>query len=255
MSLSQNIANDMKEAMKAKNDATLSTLRLLRSALKNKEIDQQKELSDTEVLEVIKSQVKQLRDAISQFEAGGRMEMAESNKQELLVLQAYLPAELSDEALEEVVRTALTESGATSKADMGKAMGAVMKAVDGRADGSRVKKFIETMLGVMVFSVLVNTLFVGTAHAEIGMLTLPEIGSFSYLPYLETAIRLARVIFLFAGLSAVLELMRGGIMMVTSSSRDSDRAEAEGKILGGFMSSGIVVVFFAVTTVALQHLA
>ncbi|OGL64040.1 hypothetical protein A3C09_03140 [Candidatus Uhrbacteria bacterium RIFCSPHIGHO2_02_FULL_47_44] len=254
MSLLEQISSDLKDAMRAKDESTLSTLRMLKSALKNKEIDLIRPLTEVEVLDVIKSQAKQLKEAIDQFEAGGRSDLAEGNKVELEVLKKYMPAELSDADLEVVVKEAVTQSGAASKADMGKAMGFVMKAVAGRADGTRVKAFVEKMLGVLVFAVLVNTMVVSSAHAEIGMATLPEFGTVSYAPYLEMGIRLIRVMFLFAGLFSIIEILRGGIEMTVGSARDEVKDKAEQKIILGFMNTGVVVALFLVTTVVLKQI-
>jgi uncharacterized protein YqeY len=212
-------------------------------------------LTDAEVSDVIKSQAKQLKEAIDQFEAGGRADLAEGNKLELEVLKKYMPAELSDADLEMVVREAVLQSGAASKADMGKAMGFVMKAVAGRADGTRVKGLVEKLLGVFIFAVLVNTIVVSSAHAEIGMITLPEFGTYSYLPYLEMGIRLVRVMFLFAGLFSIIEIIRGGIEMTVGSARDVVRDKAEQKIMGGFMNMGVVVALFFVTTAVLNQIS
>lgn len=254
MSLLEQIGNDMKEAMKAKQEATLSTLRMLKSALKNKQIDLMRDLTEEEVVDMIKSQVKQLKDAIEQFNAGGRSDLAEGNLKELEVLKGYLPAELPDAELEAVVTEAIAQSGAVSKADMGKAMGFVMKAVAGRADGGRVKSLVEKILGVFVFGFLVNMFVVPSAHAEIGMVVIPELGSFSYLPYIEMGIRLIRVMFLFAGLFSIIEIIRGGVE-ITTTSRDDGKGKAEHKIIGGFLNTGIVVALFCVTTVVLNQLS
>ncbi len=254
MTLLEQISNDLKDAMKAKNETTLSTLRMLKSALKNKEIDLMHPLTDAEVMDVIKSQAKQLKEAIDQFESGGRVDLAEGNKVELEVLKVYLPAELSDADLEAVVQQSLSESGATSKADMGKAMGFVMKAVAGRADGTRVKAFVEKMLGVLVFSILVNTMLVSSAHAEIGMVTLPAFGAYSYMPYVEMGIRFVRVLFLFAGLFSITEILRGGVELTVGSARDASRDKAEQKIASGFTNTGIVFALFVVTTALLNQM-
>ncbi|MCX6714585.1 MAG: GatB/YqeY domain-containing protein [Candidatus Uhrbacteria bacterium] len=254
MTLLEQIGSDVKDAMRAKEESTLSTLRMLKSALKNKEIDLIRPLTEVEVLDVIKSQAKQLKEAIDQFEAGGRSDLAESNKIELEVLKKYMPAELSDADLEAVVKDTLAQSGVSSKADMGKAMGFVMKAVAGRADGTRVKSLVEKMLSMFIFAVLVNTMVVSSAHAEIGTVTLPEFGTYSYLPYLEMGIRLVRVMFLFAGLFSIMEILRGGVEMTVGSVRDAVRDKAEHKIITGFMNIGVVVALFCVTTVVLKQL-
>lgn len=255
MPLLDQIVSDMKDAMRAKDESKLSTLRMLKSALKNKEIDLMHPLTEIEVLDVVKVQAKQLKEAMDQFEKGGRADLAASNAHELSFLKAYLPAEMSDEDLEVVVKEAISQSGATSKADMGKAMGFVMKAVAGRADGSRVKALVEKILGVIVFAVFVNTLGAQNAHAEIALMSVPEFGSPFYAPYLETGIRLLRVVFLFVGLMSLIEIIRGGIEMTVGSARDDVHHHAEHKIMGGFMNTGIVLALFLVTTVVLNRMS
>ena len=146
MPLSDQITSDMKEAMKAKNNATLSTLRLLRSALKNKQIELQHELSDEEVLSVIKSQVKQLKDAAVSFEEGGRDDLAKSTQVELVVLEAYMPEEMSEEQLTQIVKEVVEQTGATSKADFGKVMPQVMKKGAGKIDGSIAQSILKSKL-------------------------------------------------------------------------------------------------------------
>jgi len=146
MSTLEKINTDLTTAMKEKKEAELSTLRLLRSALKNKQIDLMRELVEEDVLAVIRTQIKQLKDAIDSFASAGRNDLVEKNKAELLTLEKYLPAELSDEDLEKVVKEALLAAGFSTKADMGKAMGVVVKAVAGQASGARVKEFVEKNL-------------------------------------------------------------------------------------------------------------
>ena len=146
MSTLETINADLISAMKAKKEAELSTLRLLRSALKNKQIELIRELTEEDVLAVIKTQIKQLKDALLSFETAGRNDLVEKNKNEIVTLERYLPAEMSDEDLEKVIRAALVEAGISLKVDMGKAMGAVMKAVAGQASGSRVKELTDKIL-------------------------------------------------------------------------------------------------------------
>lgn len=137
---------DQKEAMKAKEAAKLTTIRGVLAAIKTKEIDKKADLSEEEVQQVIRTAVKQLMDARKDFESGGRADLMESTDAEIAVLKAYLPAELCDAELAEIVKAAVVESGTTSKADMGKAMGAAVKAVAGRADGNRVKDVVMSIL-------------------------------------------------------------------------------------------------------------
>ena len=255
MTLSEQIGEDMKGAMRAKNDATLSTLRLLRSALMNKKIDVGHDLSDAEVQDVIRVQVKQLKDAIATFETGGREDMADSNKTELELLKTYLPTEMPDGELSEIVKQALTDSGATTKADMGKAMGFVMKAVAGRADGTRVKAMVESLLGVFAFVFVTSLLAAHPAYASIGYVDVPIVGSAAVIPYLETSLRVIRVIFLWAGLFCINDILHGGLMMTTSATRDDEHHHAEHKIAHGFFGTGIVIALFCVTTLMIQKIS
>jgi len=146
MSLTQKVNDDMKEAMKAQDAARLSTLRMLKSALKNKQIDLQHELTDDEVVAVVKTQVKLLKDSFDAFDKASRADLAAPILKELTVLEAYLPAQMDDATVEAKVREALSAAGITAKADAGKAMGVAMKAVAGQADGSRVKAAVEKIL-------------------------------------------------------------------------------------------------------------
>jgi len=146
MSLNQQVADDMKQAMKAQDAAKLSTLRMLKSSLKNKQIDLQHDLTDDEVMAVVKTQIKQLKDSAAEFDKAGRADLADPSRAEISILEAYLPAQLDDAAVEAKVRAALAEAGITAKADAGRAMGVAMKAVAGLADGTRVKAAVENIL-------------------------------------------------------------------------------------------------------------
>lgn len=143
MTLVQTVDTDFKEAMKAKEEVRLSTLRMLRSALKNKQIDLQHELSDQEAMAVIKTMMKQYQDALNDFMNAGRTDLADRQQKELDILATYLPPALSREELEAIVKDAVQSSGVT---DAGKAMGIAMKAVAGRADGTDVRAIVEALL-------------------------------------------------------------------------------------------------------------
>lgn len=143
MTLVQTVDNDFKEAMKAKEEIRLSTLRMLRTALKNKQIDVQHELTDQEAMAVIKTMMKQYQDALNDFMNAGRTDLADRQQKELDILSGYLPPALSTEELESIVKNAVQSSGVT---DAGKAMGIAMKAVAGRADGTEVRKIVEKLL-------------------------------------------------------------------------------------------------------------
>lgn len=146
MKLTERIFEDMKTAMRGHSEVELSTLRLLRAAMKNKQIDLRRELEDEDVLAVVKTQIKQLKDSMESFVSGGRQDLLDHAKQEEAVLAKYLPSQMSDADLEALVAATLKEVGATGKSDMGKAMGAVMKAAQGQADGTRVKAVVEKLL-------------------------------------------------------------------------------------------------------------
>lgn len=146
MSLLEQISNDVKAAMKAKEPETLSTLRMLQSSMKNKKIELGKDLEEQDVISVVKKEVKALKDSVTSFVEGAREDLAEKAKAEIAILEKYLPEEMDDASLEEIVKGAIAEIGATTKAEMGKVMGAAMGKVAGAADGSRVKAMVEKLL-------------------------------------------------------------------------------------------------------------
>ena len=123
MSLKARITEDMKTAMRAKETARLGTIRLLLAAIKQKEIDERIELDDTAASNIVEKLIKQRKDSISQFQAAGRDDLVAVEQAELVVLQAYLPEQLSAAEVEAAVATAIAESGASSSKDMGKVMG------------------------------------------------------------------------------------------------------------------------------------
>jgi len=145
--LMDKIAADMKEAMRAKDAARLSTLRLLKSAVEYHKIEKkQEQLTDADVTAVIKKQIKQRQDSIEGFEKGGRADLVEKEKAELVVLKSYLPEELSQSQVEEVVKATIAELGATAKTDMGKVMKAVQAKLAGRADNRLVSQIVSANL-------------------------------------------------------------------------------------------------------------
>ena len=143
MSLKQTITNDMKAAMKAGEKDRLKVVRLLLADIKRVEVDTRKELDDAAILSVIEKAVKQRRDSIEQFTAGGREDLADIEKAELEVIGTYLPEQLSEAELDELIDAVIAETGAESIRDMGKVMGAIKAKAAGRADmgtvGARVK--------------------------------------------------------------------------------------------------------------------
>jgi uncharacterized protein YqeY len=141
--LTDKITADMKDAMRAKDAARLSTLRLLKSAVEYYKIEKkQEQLTDADVTGVIKKQIKQRQDSIEGFEKGGRADLVEKEKAELVVLKAYLPEELSPAQLEEIVKTTIVELDAKTKADMGKVMKVVQTKAAGRADNKLVSQIV-----------------------------------------------------------------------------------------------------------------
>jgi len=146
MSLKDQLTSDMKEAMKARQTERLSTIRQLRSAIKNKEIDLGKELDDDAVISVIGTLVKQRRDAAQMYRDNERLELAEKEEAELVVLQGYLPAQLGEEELREIVIAVIAETGAASMKDIGKVMPQVMARTKGAADGKLVNQLVRQQL-------------------------------------------------------------------------------------------------------------
>src|SRR5438045_1577685 len=148
MTLPERIDSDLKDAMRAKDAGKLAVLRMLKSALKYAAIEKSDAgLDDAAATQVIRKQVKQRQDSIESFEKGGRPELAAKEKEELEILNAYLPKSLSAEELSTLVREAITEVGATSKAQMGAVMKALQPRVAGRADGRTLSAEVQKQLG------------------------------------------------------------------------------------------------------------
>jgi uncharacterized protein YqeY len=146
MSLKSRITEDMKAAMKAKEATRLSAIRLLLAAIKQREVDERKELTDAEVLGVIDKMLKQRRDSISQYEAASRHDLADTEKFEVGVLSGYMPQQLGDDEIAAEVQAVIAALGATGPADMGKVMGAVKGKLAGRADMGKVSALVKSRL-------------------------------------------------------------------------------------------------------------
>lgn len=146
MSLNERLNEDMKQAMRNKEKFELSVIRQIRSAIKYIEIDERKELNDEEVLHIINREVKQRKDSLQDFEKAGRDDLVEKINLELTIISKYLPQQLSEEEIQAIVKQTILEVGASSKADMGKVMGALMPKVSGRADGKIVNQIVQQML-------------------------------------------------------------------------------------------------------------
>lgn len=148
MSVMERLNQDMKQAMKDKAALKLSVIRMVKAALKNEEINQGRPLSDDEELTILTRELKQRRESLHEFEKAGRDELASKTREEIDVLSAYLPAQLSEEEIRAIVREAIAATNASSKKEMGKVMGAIMPKVKGRADGTLVQKIVSEELPV-----------------------------------------------------------------------------------------------------------
>ncbi len=146
MSLKAQITEDMKAAMRAKEMDRLGTIRLLQAAIKQREVDERIELDDAAVLAVVDKMIKQRKDSISQFQQAGREDLVAKESAEVAVLQAYLPAQLSDAEIDAAVRDAVTKAGAAGPQDMGKVMGLLKPALAGRADMTQVSARVKAAL-------------------------------------------------------------------------------------------------------------
>ncbi len=147
MNLFEQLKGDLVQAMKDRDSETVDILRLVVSSIKNKSIELKKELEEAEVVAAVKSDVKKLQDALKDFTAAARDDLVEKTEKEIAILKKYLPAEMSDEELSSKVKEALDNAGVTDLSDMGRAMGAAMKELAGKADGNRVREFVQKHLG------------------------------------------------------------------------------------------------------------
>ncbi|MCZ0755559.1 GatB/YqeY domain-containing protein [Anoxybacillus sp. J5B_2022] len=146
MSLLERLNDDMKQAMKNKEKERLSVIRMVKAALQNEAIKLGKPLSEDEELTVLSRELKQRKDSLQEFENAGRSDLVDKTKEEIRILQLYMPKQLTEEELAEIVKQTIAEVGASSKADMGKVMGAIMPKVKGKADGSLVNKLVQQYL-------------------------------------------------------------------------------------------------------------
>jgi uncharacterized protein YqeY len=147
VSLRERIQEDMKAAMRARETARLSAIRLLLAAVKQREVDERIVLDDAQVVAVIEKMLKQRRDAIAQYEAGGRQDLADAEKFELEILLAYLPQRLGDAEIKSAVAQAIAETGAAGARDMGKVMGILKSRLAGKADMAQVSACVKADLG------------------------------------------------------------------------------------------------------------
>jgi uncharacterized protein YqeY len=146
MTLRERITEDMKGAMRAREAARLSTIRLLLAAIKQREVDERKELSDAEVLAVIEKMVKQRRDSIAQFEAGNRKDLADAERAEIDLLVTYMPKQMSDAEIDAAIAAAVSRTGAAGPQGMGKVMAELKRDLAGRADMGAVSAKVKEAL-------------------------------------------------------------------------------------------------------------
>ncbi len=242
MNLQEQVKADVVLAMKAKEAAKLSTLRLLKSALTNKEIESGAPLTDEVALVVVKAQVKQLKDSQASYEAANRADDVASVKAEVAVLEAYLPAQMSDDALRAAVSGALSAAGISAKADMGKAMGIGMKAAAGQADGARVKAMVESILVVFVLLlILAPTAALAATNTGIS-------------PLIPLGIKIFRAFLLMLGIVCVNMILMGGFEVMVAGGRDDGHHHGMEKMTTGFIGSMVIAALFSAATVAIDQL-
>ncbi|HNV87698.1 MAG TPA: GatB/YqeY domain-containing protein [Methylotenera sp.] len=147
MSLKQQISEDMKNAMRAKDSVRLGAIRLLQAAIKQREVDERVELDDAAVISVIEKMLKQRRDSIAAYESANRTDLADVEKFEVSVLQTYLPQQLSEDEIKAILEKVVADTGAEGVKDMGKVMAAIKPLVAGKADMGKISGLIKARLG------------------------------------------------------------------------------------------------------------
>lgn len=146
MSLKEVLTNDLKQSMKDKDNVKKSTITLIRAAIKQEEVDKRISLDDEQILDIISAQLKQRKNALSDFEKGGREDLIKQTSKEIEILLSYLPEQLSDEELSQIIKETIDKLGVSSTKDMGKIIGEVMPIVKGRADGKRISSVVKELL-------------------------------------------------------------------------------------------------------------
>ncbi|OGV96740.1 MAG: aspartyl-tRNA amidotransferase [Nitrospinae bacterium RIFCSPLOWO2_02_FULL_39_110] len=146
MSIKERLMEDMKDAMKKGDQIKLSAIRMVRAGIKNKEIELIRELKDEDVIDVIKTAIKQRKDSFAQFLSGKRMDLAEREKKEIEIFSVYLPEQMGEEDIRKRVREVILETGASTSRDMGRVMKLIMPELKGRADGQLINKVVQEML-------------------------------------------------------------------------------------------------------------
>ncbi|SET41503.1 hypothetical protein SAMN05660297_02333 [Natronincola peptidivorans] len=146
MSLKERLTNDLKEAMKNKQQLRKNVITLIRSDIKQTEVDKRVELQDQDIIEIVSRQLKQRKDAVDEFQKGGRDDLVQETQEEISILLEYLPEQMSEEEVANVVKETISEIGANSMKDMGKVMAAVIPKVKGKADGKIVNQIVKQQL-------------------------------------------------------------------------------------------------------------
>ena len=146
MGLEERLVEEMKQAMKSNDKLRLSTIRMIRSAIKNKEIEQRKKLDDEDILRVIQGMMRKSEESVEQFQIGGRMDLVEKEKKEIEILKSYLPQSLSKEEILKIIDQSIEESQASSLRDLGKVMKSVMPKLAGKADGKLINQLVKERL-------------------------------------------------------------------------------------------------------------
>lgn len=146
MNLSDRLNDDMKQAMKSQDKFRLTTIRMVRATIKNREIDLKRALNDEEVLEIVGREIKQRKDSLQEFTKAGRDDLAKNVAAEIDIISEYLPKQLTEEEIKVIVQQTIQETGASSKAEMGKVMSALMPKVKGLADGKLVNQLVQQFL-------------------------------------------------------------------------------------------------------------
>ena len=146
MSLEEKLVDEMKQAMKSNDKLRLSTIRMIRSAIKNKEIEQRKKLDDEDIFRVIQGMVRKSEESIEQFKAGGRMDLVEKEQKEVETMKSFLPQPLSREEILRIIDQSIEETQASSLKDLGKVMKSVMPRLEGKADGKLINQLVKEKL-------------------------------------------------------------------------------------------------------------
>lgn len=146
MSLLSRLNDDMKTAMKAKDKESLQVIPMIKSSIQNEQIKEGHDLTEEEELTVLSREMKQRRDSLHEFEEAGRDDLAEKVKSEIVIVEKYMPEQLSDEEIRQLVQEAITQTGASSMKEFGKVMGAIMPKVKGKADGNQVNAIVKELL-------------------------------------------------------------------------------------------------------------